>query len=153
MLKFTFIIGFLICCTTIFSQEKDTSFTLCGEGEIYPYYYPELSYKGGFWAVKQHYEKDYPTSQFQKLKKNSGIVTVQFRINCKGETGRFIIKLCDLNYQRVIIDKKILNYFLIKTKTLTNWIPAEDGKGKTTNSHKFFSFRIKGGVLLEILPK
>ncbi len=153
MLKSIFIIGCLFCSTVLFSQEKDTTFTLCNKGTLLPYYNPDLTYQGGFWEIKQHFQSEYPTAKFQSLKNNSGIITIQFKINCKGETGDFVVQQCDLNYQPTTLNKGITDHLLSKTKTLTNWIPAKDEEGKIVNCHKFFSFRIKSGVLLEILPK
>ena len=153
MLKSSFIFFSLLFSMFLFSQEKDTTFTLCNKGTLLPYYNPELTYKGGFWEVKQHYQKEYPASQFQALKNNSGIITIQFKVNCKGKTGNFVVQQCDLDYQAITLDKKITAYLLMKTKTLTNWIPAKDEEGQLVNCHKFFSFRMKSGQLLEILPK
>lgn len=153
MLKHIFAISYLFCSTLLFSQEKDTLFTLCDEVRTYPYYYPDLENKSNFWDIKQHFKSAYPTSQFQILNNNTGIITIQFNVNCKGETGNFVLQQCDFNYQPTIINKDIEDYFLNKTKTLSNWIPARDEEGNNVNSHKFFSFRINDGVLLEILPK
>jgi hypothetical protein len=148
-----FLVCFVLFCNFLFSQEKDTSFTLCNDGNIYPYYHPELKYKDGFWEIKQHFQSTYLTTKFQALKSNSGIITVQFKVNCKGQIGDFILQQCDLSYQPTTLDKEITDYFLTATKMLKNWIPAKDKEGNIVNSHKFFSFRIKEGILLEILPK
>ncbi len=153
MLKSIFIIGCLYFSTVLFSQEKDTTFTLCNKGSLLPYYYPDITYQGGFWEIKQHFQSEYPTAKFQTLKNNSGIITIQFKINCKGETGDFVLQQCDLDYQPTTLNIAITDYLLSKTKTLINWIPAKDEEGEIVNCHKFFSFRITSGVLLEILPK
>ena len=153
MLKSFFIIACIFCSTQLFSQEKDTTFKLCEQSKTYPYYYHELSYQGGFWEIKQHYISKYPTLTFQKLKNNTGIITIQFKVNCEGQTGDFTILQCDLNYQPMSLNKEITTHFLNETKKLKNWIPGKDEEGNNVNSHKFFSFRIKDGVLLEILPK
>ncbi|PCI93398.1 MAG: hypothetical protein COB15_16485 [Flavobacteriales bacterium] len=153
MLKPIFIILCLFCNNLIFSQQKDAPFTLCDDGSVHPYYHPELKYKGGFWEIKQHFQSTYSTAKFQVLKNNSGIVTVQFNVNCKGETGDFKIRQCDLDYQPITLNKKITDYLMTKTIELKDWIIAKDEDGKIVNSQKFFSFRIKEGILLEILPK
>lgn len=153
MLKLLFIITCIFCPSLLFSQEKETVFTLCDDGKTFPYYYPDLEYKGGFWDIKQHFQSGYPTSQFRVLENNTGIITLQFNVNCTGQIGNFSIQQCDLDYQPTILDSNVTNYFLIKMKTLSNWIPAKDKEGNTVNSHKFFSFRVNEGVLTEILPK
>jgi hypothetical protein len=153
MLRPIFILTCLFLNTLLFSQEKDTSFKLCNDESVYPYYYPELKYKGDFWEIKQHYQSTYPTTKFQVLKNNSGIVTVQFKVNCKGQTGDFKILQCDSDYHPITLNKEITDYLMTKTKELKDWIPPKDEEGNIVNSHKFFSFRIKEGILLEILPK
>jgi hypothetical protein len=153
MLKSIFIINLLLCCTLLYAQEKDTTFTLCENGGVWPYYHRELKYKGSFWEIKKHYQSEYPIAKFQNLKNNSGIITIQFKVNCKGETGEFALQQYGLNYQPTTLDEKITNYFMEQTKQLKDWIPLKDQEGKTINSHKFFSFRIKAGDLIEILPK
>ena len=152
-MKTVFIICSLFCSILIFSQEKDTTFTLCGEGKAWPYYHPELTIEGDFWKVKEHFKTDYPLRKFKSLKSNTGIIIVQFKVNCKGEMGDFFIQQCDFNYQPTLLDEQITKYFLAKTKKLTGWIPGKNKDGKAVNHHKFFSFRIKEGVLIQILPK
>lgn len=153
-MKGNFFLGCLILlCNILFSQEKETSFTLCDDGSTYPYYSPELKYKGGFWEIKQNFISEYPTNQFQELKNNSGIIIIQFKVNCKGEVGDFSVQQLDLSYQPTVLAKEITKYFLTTTKMLKNWVPAKNEEGKFVNSHKFFSFKINKGVLLEILPK
>ena len=151
--NYIIIISCLFYSNLLFSQEKDTTYVLCGEGITWPYYYPDLTYKGGFWEIKQHFNSNYPTKKFQSLKNNTGIITIQFKVNCNGETGDFVLQQCDFNYQKTTVNKKITTYLLNQTKLLNDWIPAKDKNGEIVNSHTFFSFRIKDGVLLEILPK
>ena len=142
-----------IISLNVYSQEKDTSFSLCEDVSTWPYYHPELKYKGGFWVIKEHFKSTYPTTKMQVLKKNSGIVTVRFKVNCKGEMGEFSLIQYDLDYQKTTLNKIITDYFLTKTKELKDWIPPKNEEGKIVNSHKFFSFRLINGELIEILPK
>ena len=153
MLRLIIIVGYLFCFNLIMSQEKDTPYKLCNEVKTFPYYNPELTYKGGFWEIKKHFKSTYPVKKFSICKMNTGIITIQFKVNCKGEAGEFKLKQCDLNYKPVILSKMITDYFLNQTKLLKNWIPAKDEEGNSVNSHKFFSFKIVSGHLIEILPK
>jgi len=152
-MKLTIIIAILVLSFSLFSQEKEENFTLCDSIGLWPYYNPTLKYQGGFWEIKQQFKTTCPTNKFKNLKNNTGIVTIQFKVNCKGEIGNFKLQQCDLNYQPTLLDKKITTYLLSQTKQLKNWIPAIDEDGNTVNSHKFLSFKLKEGVLLEILPK
>ncbi|PCI95031.1 MAG: hypothetical protein COB15_12505 [Flavobacteriales bacterium] len=142
-----------IISLNVYSQEKDTSFSLCEDVSTWPYYHPELKHKGGFWVIKEHFKSSYPTTKMQVFKKNSGIITVRFKVNCKGETGEFSLIQYDLDYQKTTLNKIITDYFLTKTKELKDWIPPKNEEGKIVNSHKFFSFRLINGELIEILPK
>ena len=152
-MKTVFIICGLFACSLLFSQERDTSFTMCGDGKAWPYYHPDLTIEGNFWEVKKHFRTDYPLDLFKTLENNTGIITVQFKVNCKGETGNFSTQQCDFKYQPNIMDERIINYFLAKSKTLSGWLPGKNEEGEAVNHHKFFSFRIKEGVLIQILPK
>jgi len=152
-MKLTIIIAILVLSFSLFSQEKEENFTLCDSIGLWPYYNPTLKYQGGFWEIKQQFKTTCPTNKFKNLKNNTGMVTIQFKVNCKGEIGNFKLQQCDLNYQPTLLDKKITTYLLSQTKQLKNWIPAIDEDRNTVNSHKFLSFKLKEGVLLEILPK
>lgn len=145
------LIGLVLFCFQNFAQDS-ASFQLC-KGQNFPYYHPELKYEGGFWEIKQHFLKDYPQSLWNGLDKNTGIVVVQFKVNCIGESGDFKLFSTDFKYQRMKLDSRIEDYFSQKAKELQRWIPAKDENGKTVNSHKFFSFRVEKGKLIEILPK
>ncbi len=153
MKKTVFVICGLLCANLIFSQEKDSSFELCGDSLCWPYYHPDLTIRGDFWKVKEHYKKDYPIVLFKNLKNNTGIITVSFKVNCKGETGDFSAQQCDFNYKPNLVNEQIVDYFLSKSKTLSGWIPGKDEGGNVVNHHKFFSFRVKEGELIQILPK
>jgi hypothetical protein len=129
-----------------------TQILLCVKMEgVWLYHHRELKYKGSFWEIKKQYE--YPIAKFQNLKNNSGIITIPFKGNCKGETGDFSLQQCDLACQLTRLDTAITTYFLNKTKMLKGWSPAKNKEGKLINSHKFYSLRIRQGILLEILPK
>jgi hypothetical protein len=153
MVKTVIFICAFFCANLLFSQEKDVSFVLCGDSLCWPYYNPDITIRGDFWEVKKHYNSAYPKDQFKALKNNTGIITVTFKVNCKGETGDFSIQQCDFSYQPTIMAKQISDYFLEKSKTLTGWVPGKNEEGIIVNHHKFFSFRIKEGELIQILPK
>lgn len=135
---------FIISCN---SNSKD--FKLC-KGKLHPYYYPELEYSGGFYAIKEHFYSNY--NQVKSLK-NTGIVKIRFHINCYGESGDYRLEAYSLDYKNIELDIKITQQLVQLTKNLTEWIPAQDEDGNAINSHKFFAFRIIEGELIDILPK
>lgn len=133
--------------------QKNDGFILCGDQQTYPYYYPELQYEGGFWEIKNHYHTKYHEKEYVNLENNSGIVTIQFVVNCEGKTGRYVTQSCDLNYSEIQVNSVIVNHLLDLTTELNNWIVAKDETNTKVNSHAFLSFRLENGKITEILPK
>lgn len=128
---------------------EESDFILC-EGDLYPYYYPALNYKGNFYAIKERFYQEYLPVQSTL---NSGIVKIGFHVNCQGQTGNFKTETYDFNYSETEIHSKITEQLLKITKSLDQWIPAEKDNGQQVNSHKFFAFKIQDGRLIDILPK
>ncbi len=142
----------LIVPDRIYAQ-PDTSFSLCGTGRKNPYYHPDLNYRGEFRELKAYFYQYFAEENFKNISHNSGIVRVQFQVNCKGESGNFNFINYDFNYKVCDIDQVITTKLLNLCKSLNGWIPAKDEKGEYINSHKFFAFKIKNGQLIDILPK
>ena len=143
------LIGSLIISLFISCNSESTSFKLCSGG-LYPYYHPELKYKGSFYAIKNHFYNGYNKVNSEN---NNGIVRIQFRVNCKGQAGDFTMETYSLEYISNDMDDRITRQLLKLTQKLDNWIPAVDEDGNTLNSHKFFAFKIINGELKDILPK
>jgi hypothetical protein len=144
LVKLFLIITFLSC-----NPNTNLEFKLCSGGKR-PYYYPTLEYKGGFYIVKKHFFDNFKASNYLN---NTGIVKIRFDVNCKGETGNFMIDTYNMNYRATIINDEITKQLLYLTKELKNWIPAQNDKGETINSFKFFTFKLSDGKLVDILPK
>lgn len=149
------LIIFLSIFNFSFTQSNE-EFTLCGDQKTYPYYRlfnPGLKYKGGFWEIKNHINRNYNVDQFKNLENNSGIVTIQFVVNCEGKVGRYQTQSCDLDYKNSLFNPLIIDRLLELTKELKDWIPAKDDNKITLNSHAFLSFRIEKGIITDILPQ
>jgi hypothetical protein len=130
-------------------NSSNDKFKLCSN-EKHPYYYPTLNYEGGFYEIKKHYYDKYKNIQSDK---NTGIIRIQFQVNCRGETGNYKIASYSLDYKLETINKQINDQLLLLTKDLKDWIPAVDDKGESIDSHKFFAFKVINGKLVDILPK
>lgn len=137
-------IGLLISCNS-----NPDQFDLCG-GQLYPYYHPQLNYKGSFYAIKEHFYTNYKSVNSSK---NNGIVKIRFHVNCKGEAGNFKLETYSLDYNSIEMNNQITKQLLDLSQMLEDWIPATDENGNTVNSHKFFAFKIINGELTDILPK
>ena len=143
------IISFLVLVSFLGCNENTSKFELCS-GKKYPYYHPTLEYEGGFYEIKKHYYSNYKTIE---LSNNTGIVKINFSINCEGESGNYFLETYDMGYESNVMSKKITKQLLNISKTLDDWIPAYDEDGNSVNSHKFFAFKIVNGKLIDILPK
>jgi hypothetical protein len=142
----------LLFIHTITFAQNDSNFKLCGQGKMQPYYYPELKYDDDLLVITSHFINDYNSKKNINLTSNSGIITIQFQVNCKGETGNYTVKMVDFNFKETNINEKIANEILTFTKGLNKWIPTIDEGGEIVNSHKFLTFKIKNSKIIEIYP-
>lgn len=146
---------FILLLKVVSAQTKeDTTFNLCPDVKVCPYYqFPDLNERK-FQEIKAYFQENYPTEEMMKLADNSGIITIQFKLNCNGEAGLFTASSCDLNYIKNEVNAEIMNFFLQKAKDLGGWKPpVQSVNGPSLNAHKFYSFRIVMGEITEILPK
>lgn len=145
-----FIVVVLLIVNFSYAQSK---FYLCGNKKTYPYYNPELSNKKEFGEIKQYFISNFTSELFKNINNNTGIVIIQFHVNCEGNSGNFKSKTCNLNYKEAKINSKIIAQLKKLTTELNGWIPSKNENGEFVNSHKFYAFKIIKGVLIEILPK
>ena len=151
--NFMLILFYLVIQSNCLFSQTNEEFVLCGNQKTYPYYHPELKYHGGFWEIKNHFNTKYTEKEFVNIENNSGVVTIQFVVNCDGKTGRFETQSCDLHYTENEVNAAIVKHLLSLTKELKNWNVAIDESNLKVNSHAFLSFRIENGKITEILPK
>lgn len=149
--KVIFFIIILLSNRLLSQENKD--FILCDDKNTYPYYHPKLRYEGGFWEIKNHFKSKFNENKYHNVENNSGIVTIQFVVNCKGEIGKYETQSCDLNYYETEVNEDLVFDLLNLIKELNQWIVGKDENGTEVNSHAFLSFRIENGKITEILPK
>lgn len=147
-MKFVLILFFPILFFSCSNSSNE--FELCGLGILRPYYYPQLNYEGEFYAIKEAYKEKY--REVISLN-NTGIIKIRFHVNCQGETGNFLVETYSLDYEPYTLDVQISDQLLKITQGLNGWIAAIDEDGETVNSHKFLSFRVVDGKIINILPK
>ncbi len=145
---------FIISFNWGFSQTLEGStFEFCPEMNTWPYYrYTNLNERS-FYEIKNHFRENYSSLNASELSNNSGIITIQFKINCQGDVGKFSFSSCDLSYNSTEINPMITDFFMKKAKSIGRWNEAIDDEGNPGNVHKFYSFRIVNGKITEILPK
>jgi hypothetical protein len=135
-----------------FSFSQTDSCAFFGDKIIYPYYHPAPPTNGkDFYTIKKQFHDEITA------KTNfSGIITVNFYINYKGETNYYRTQICDLNYRPLSITHDIdslCSQILQAVKQQSPWRPSLDEKKNPINIRKFYSFRFTNGALIEILPK
>lgn len=153
MNRFLPLLFLLFSALGTFAQTADTVFSRCPDVPNHPYYYPKLRYEGDFWAIKKHFYEGFPTEEFAVLSNNTGIATVHFWVNCRGMSGDFRTECYGHDYKPIVLHERIVRYLVERTARLRGWIPARFENGQVANSHKFFTFRIDHGKLVDILPQ
>ena len=141
---FVIIILLLVSCN---SQKDD--FKLCFNKK-YPYYNPKLNYEGGFYEIKKHFFDNFKEIDGEG---NTGIVRIQFQVNCLGKTGNYQIETYSNNFEKSVMANEITEQLIQLTKDLQKWIPAVNDNGESVDIHKFLAFKLEKGKLIDILPK
>ena len=148
--------GFKLTIVTLFvyaiSFAQPDSCSFFGNKPIFPYYHPTQPTNGkDFYTIKKgFYQTITAKTNF------SGVITISFFINYKGETDFYKTQVCDLNYQPLSISTDIealCTQVLQAVKQTSPWKPSIDEQHNPINSRKFYSFRFNNGTLIEILPK
>jgi hypothetical protein len=134
-----------------FNPKTDkANFCLCHKDFIIQYYNFGTTYKGGSKAIKSFIYKQYQYWSAYNL--ITGIITIRFVVNCKGETDRFRVLQMDSNYQKVTFDKGLTKHLLKLCAKLNHWIPGKDNKGNIYDSYYYLNFQIVKGHILNITP-
>jgi hypothetical protein len=145
---------FLVINILSFSQISENLDSCCYDN-IVPYYYKDapLQYIGGFYALKEFVIEKYNTKKYQKIQDNTGIVVIHFKITCNG-----IVK--NINSESYNYDYKIININPIIIETLQNivsdlneWEIGINQRNELLCYHKFLTFKLLNGQIIEILPK
>ena len=123
----------------------DTNFILCDSTKVKQYY------TGGYGFLYDGEKFELNKIFFEKyknvnIKNQSGLIRIQFIVNCNGETDQFRLISIDENYKEKKFDKKITSQLLMITKELKGWIP------KNIDYYQYLIFKIENGKLIEILP-
>lgn len=133
-------------------KAQNTTFELCGDKKLVPYYFDGLPYKTDFYEVKQYFKENYSAEKFKNIPNNTGMIHIVFHVNCKGETGNYSIETFDYDYKYCTLNEELKNEFLRLTKELKIFQPFTPND-KIQNFHKFYIFKLKNRELIEIAPK
>ncbi|WP_313387078.1 hypothetical protein [Chishuiella sp.] len=128
------------------SKTDNKNFMLCSTSHINQYFYggKGLQYKGEKFELDNFFFSLYEN---KNITNESGLIRIQFIVNCYGETDRFRIISMDFDYKEKEFDKRITSQLLSITKNLKGWIPK-----KNIDYYQYLIFKIVNGNLIEIMP-
>lgn len=128
-------------------------FETCGD-YIYDYYNPEsATYATGKNGLRKFILSNYINKDYQ----DSGYLNIRFVINCKGETGRYVVHENNLNLEPKTLDEDLKWQLFNLTVQLKKWNPNQlkfrDSVNFTAvDSYMYISYRIENGEITEIIP-
>ncbi|GIQ57694.1 hypothetical protein Flavo103_08300 [Flavobacterium collinsii] len=132
-----------------FNSEMDNKdFELCNSKHIYQYFNrgDGLVYEGDKLAIEKEFAEKYKS---KIIKNETGLIRINFVVNCKGKTDRFRLISMNENYDEKVFVKSITEQLMSITKNLKGW---EGKKSKEIDYYQYLIFKIENGQLKEILP-
>lgn len=134
-----------------FNSESDNKdFELCNSKHIFQYFNigDGLLYQGEKLAIEKEFAEKYKS---EIIKNETGLIRINFVVNCKGKIDRFRLLSMGENYKEKAFVNSITEQLMSITKNLKGW------KGKKYNEneidyYQYLIFKIENGQLKEILP-
>ena len=130
------------------SKVDNADFKTCSENVRSQYYNVETYYEGGAKAFRKEifsFLKNDPIDFDTK----SGYITFRFIVNCKGEMGRFRVKMIDSNIKETTYDISKINKLKTILNNLKNWKLGKN-KGLTVDSYYIIKIKFEGGLITDI---
>ena len=129
----------------ITSTHEFADFSFCHEDYIYQDYQINTDYAGGKRAIKSELEDIFPINTLTE----SGLLTIRFIVNCKGETGIYRSKMIDSSLEEVDISNKDLTQIYTAISALDRWKPGSV-RGEPADSYYQVSFKLLNGEVIDI---
>lgn len=125
-------------------------FELCYSKHIYQYFNigDGLVYEGEKLAIEKEFTEKYKS---EIIKNETGLIRINFVVNCKGKTDRFRLISMGENYKEKVFAKSIAEQLMSITKNLKGW-KGKKYKEKEIDYYQYLIFKIENGQLKEILP-
>jgi hypothetical protein len=132
------------------SKTDKQDFELCNKNHIYQYFNNSggLEYEGEKLEIEKVFKENYKS---EKINNETGLIRINFIVNCKGKTDRFRLISMDENYNEKLFLKSITDQLLDITKNLNGW-KAKKIKERDIDYYQYLIFKIENGQLKEILP-
>lgn len=131
-------------------ESDDENFELCFDKHIYQYFNDSngFNYEGEKLAVENEFSKEYKS---KIIPNETGLIRINFIVNCKGQTDRFRLIAMDEDYNPKEFDESITEQLLRIAKSLKGW-KGKQIKGNKIDYYQYLIFKIENGQLKEILP-
>jgi hypothetical protein len=130
-----------------FNSEIDNKeFVLCNSKHIFQYFVSSrgLEYEGEKFAIEKEFTEKYKSDI---IKNETGLIRINFVVNCKGKTDRFRLISMGENFEEKVFARSITEQLMSITKNLKGW------KAKIyIDYYQYLIFKIENGQLKEILP-
>lgn len=134
-----------------FDKKRDNpKFHICDEFNIMEYYQVNPKYGEGYKSIRLYFDQ-YLKEIEKQINFESGLVTIRFVINCKGETDRFRVFSVDGNYKDLTITDELKQLCIRTVKNMGNWQPGFDS-GEYFDSYFTLSLKIRNGQVTDLLP-
>lgn len=132
------------------AKKDDPNFKLCDATRVLQYYNfgKGLQYKGEKPAINEYFKNGFKPN---KKIKDSGLITIRFIVNCKGEPGRFRIQEMSEDYAPEVFSKDLTSQLLSLVKKMDGWVIGTY-EGIAYDYYQYLTFKIQDGQLMEILP-
>ena len=134
-----------------FNSEIDNKdFELCNSKHIYQYFNigDGLVYEGEKLAIEKEFAEKYKS---EIIKNETGLIRINFVVNCKGKTDRFRLISMGENYEEKVFAQSITDQLMSITKNLKGWKAKKDNE-REIDYYQYLIFIIENGQLKEILP-
>ena len=132
------------------SETDNKDFELCNSKHINQYFNfgDGLVYEGEKLAIEKEFAEKYKS---EIIKNETGLIRINFVVNCKGKTDRFRLISMDEKYNEKVFATSITEQLMSITKNLTGW-KGKKYKEKGIDYFQYLIFKIENGQLKEILP-
>lgn len=134
-----------------FDEKRDNpAFYLCDEKNIMEYYQVNPKYGEGLKSIRLYFEP-FLNELNRVIHFNTGLLTIRFIINCKGETDRFRVVGVDENYNPIMLTAELKHAFINRVENMDKWKPGFYAN-QYFDAYYTLSLKIKHGKIVDILP-
>lgn len=134
-----------------FDGNRDNpEFYLCDEKNIMEYYQVNPKYGEGLKSIRLYFEP-FLNELNQFIHVQSGLITIRFIINCKGDTDRFRVVGVDENYKSITLTTELKQYVIDTVKKMDKWQPGFYSN-QYFDAYYTLSLKIRNGQIVDMLP-